>query len=164
MKTMSKIFTTAMMTTALAATPVMAASLDADAGMGADISAESNTSTSATVGKDSALSTNNAANVDADGQSNLVVLIEDSATVASEIQTMTSAESVSVVQVDASADASGETVADAVNKNRAAIESLRTSLQANAALSGELEEQGVQIASVVAAETGANGSLTIYVR
>lgn len=174
MKSLSKFLTTALITTSLAAAPALAGALDATDGASgaAGIKAETGTSIGATTGADNALSgsTNIQSSADvsgganATGQADLVKLIEGSAAAATEIQTMTNAEAVSVVQVDTSADASSETIAAAVDENRDAIESLQTSLQANAALSGELEAQGVQIASVVAAQTGANGSLTLYVR
>jgi hypothetical protein len=181
MKRMTKILTAALMTSTFAAAPAVAGSIGADAGVsiGAD-SASSAGATSgsagasvgigadtsggnATLGLNAAADTTSRAATNAT-QDEVISAIGANTDAASKVSTMTDASAVTVVNVGSTADVSAEEINQAVSQNEAAISDLRTSLQANAGIYKKLEAEGVNLSSVVAAKTAADGSLTVYVR
>ncbi|WP_210205805.1 hypothetical protein [Hoeflea marina] len=169
MKRMTKILTVALMSSSFAAAPALAGSLDADAKAGVNsgstnAAAGTTLDTTASGAGDLGLSTstNVAAQAGASADE-IVALINADTDAASDIGSVTGANDVTVVSVDAEADGS-QSIDKAVNANQASISELRQSIQANADVSGKLEAEGVDVASVIAAQTGADGSLTVYVR
>lgn len=84
-------------------------------------------------------------------------------TASTDIEALTSVETVEVV--DASAAAQGESgvaLDNAIADNEDAIADLRSSIEANAELMAALEAEGVDVSSVVAAETTADGTVTVF--
>lgn len=81
------------------------------------------------------------------------------------IQGVTEASTVNVVWLDTmtDADASADLQA-AISENSDALLDLQAAIEANPALTAKLQEQQVEAASVVAAETEVDGSLTVYVQ
>lgn len=177
MTRMTKILTAALMSTSLVAAPALAGSLSVDTG--ASIGAKSGSSggsagTSIGIGADTTdggakLGLNTAANATTGtqagaSQGEILSAISANAGAASEIQTITDARALTVVNVGSTADASLAEIDQAVKENQAAILALRTSIQANADVWNKLEAKGVQLASVVAAKTSTDDSLTVFVR
>ncbi|MGJ8571871.1 MAG: hypothetical protein ACSHXI_14340 [Hoeflea sp.] len=160
MKRMTKILTAALMTSTFAAAPAVAGSSSADAGV--SIGAETSGG-NATLGLNAAADTTSRAGTSA-AQDEVILAIRANADAASKISTMTDASAVTVVNVGSTADVSAEEIDQAVSQNEATISDLRTSLQANAGVYNKLEAEGVNLSSVVAAKTAADGSLTVYVR
>ncbi len=81
---------------------------------------------------------------------------------AATIGTMTTVSTVNVVKLDNGASA--EAFVTAETENKASIDELRASLDANASVKAALEAQSVNTGDVVAADVNADGSLTVYVR
>jgi hypothetical protein len=94
--------------------------------------------------------------------------IQASKTGATQIQGLTDVKSVNVVKVSELPDISqGQNKTDfdaAVTKNDADITSLRTAITSNTAVNSALQKQNVDVNSVVAADVGTDGTLTVYVR
>lgn len=94
--------------------------------------------------------------------------IEGSKTTTPQIQGLTTVKSVNVVKVSELPDiAQGQNQTDfdnAVTKNDADITSLRTAITSNTAVNSALQQQKVDINSVVAADVATDGTVTLYVR
>jgi hypothetical protein len=89
--------------------------------------------------------------------------IGGSSAAAAALGTMTEVETVNVVRVSEFGSEDAQAVEDAATANQAGIDELRAAIQANAALSQQLQAEGVDSASVVGADVGAGGELTVYV-
>jgi len=89
--------------------------------------------------------------------------ISGSATAAGSIETMTEVSAVNVVRISDFEQTDASAVQEAATANQAGVDELRAAIEANAALSQELEAQGVETSSVVAAEIGASGEVTVFV-
>jgi F0F1-type ATP synthase delta subunit len=96
----------------------------------------------------------------------LISSIRASANSSTQIDAMTDASDVTVVEASTLIEGNGQVALEnAVEENQDSIEDLRTSIQANADLMAELENQGVtDLSSVVAAIVNADGSVTIFTR
>lgn len=184
MKSMSKILSAALMTSTLAAAPAFAASHGASIGAGANVTAGASSSgqssADGTLGVGADISGNAGAlklktpmeptgEAAASGQATVsedevIALIDTNAKAAVDVRAMTKADNVTVVRVDTTANAAMEDIDSAVRKNQTAVNTLRSALMANSELNQSLGAQGVDIASIVAAKAGADGSLTVYVR
>ena len=70
---------------------------------------------------------------------------------------------VNVVRIGALEGHDAAAVEQAVSQNSADVEELRDTIAGNPALSEELQAQGVDVSSVVAAEVEAGGEVTVYV-
>ncbi|MCY0094054.1 hypothetical protein [Hoeflea ulvae] len=173
MKRMTKILTAALMTSSFAAAPALAGSVGADAG--ASIGMKNGTSTATTSGSagtsvtDPALGVNAAAETTSrDGadasKAEILAAIGDNTNAASDISAVTDASDVNIVELGSAAEVSAEDIDQAVSQNEDAVSKLRTSLQANSGVWNKLESEGVELSSVVAAKTDAEGSVTVYVR
>ena len=91
--------------------------------------------------------------------------IQASKTGATSIQNMSDVKNVTVVKIADIAQGENMTALDnAVTKNEADILTLRTAMTTNAKVSTALQNAGVDVQSVVAAEIGAGDTLTVYVR
>jgi hypothetical protein len=91
--------------------------------------------------------------------------IQASKTGATQIQGITEVKSVNVVKVTDLAKGENMTALDnAVTKNEADITTLRTALTANTTVNTALATASVDVASVVAADVGSDGVLTVYIR
>jgi hypothetical protein len=91
--------------------------------------------------------------------------IQASKTGATQIQGITEVKSVNVVKVADLAKGENMTALDnAVTKNEADITTLRTALTANTTVNTALATASVDVASVVAADVGSDGVLTVYIR
>jgi hypothetical protein len=89
--------------------------------------------------------------------------IDGSATTTQAISTMTEVQEVRVVSVSDLEGHDAAAVERAVAENDADVDGLRTAIEANAAVSQELQAQGVDSSSIVAAQVGADGAVTIFV-
>jgi hypothetical protein len=84
---------------------------------------------------------------------------------ASSIQSVTEVKSVTVVQIADLAKGDNMTALDnAVTKNDADIVALRTAMNSNTAVNTALANASVDVSTVVAADIGNDGILTVYVR
>ena len=91
--------------------------------------------------------------------------IQASKTGATQIQGITEVKSVNVVKVNDLAKGENMTALDnAVTKNEADITSLRSALTTNMTVKTALATASVNVASVVAADVGSDGVLTVYIR
>ena len=91
--------------------------------------------------------------------------IQASKTGATSIQNMSDVKNVTVVKVADIAQGENMTALDnAVTKNESDILTLRTAMTTNAKVSTALQNAGVDVQSVVAADIGAGDTLTVYVR
>ena len=82
---------------------------------------------------------------------------------ATAIGAMTEVQTVNVVKVDELEGADAAAIETAVSENEEGVSQLRSSIEANAALSEQLETEGVEASSVVAAQVEADGGVTLYV-
>lgn len=89
--------------------------------------------------------------------------IAGSSMAAQSIGTLTEVETVNIVRIDEISGGDPAVVDDTVTQNEQGVEELRAAISANAALSSELSAQGVETSSVVGAEMGMNGDVTVYV-
>jgi hypothetical protein len=71
--------------------------------------------------------------------------------------------SVNIVRVDTLTGADPQALENALEEKQAEISELRSAIQANTALSAQLEGQDLDADDVVATEIGAGGELTVYV-
>lgn len=82
---------------------------------------------------------------------------------ATEIEMMTDATNVEVVRIGESEGGSGSAeLESAVSDNQDEIDDLRSAIESNSALSDKLNEEDVDASDVVAAQSEADGSLTVY--
>lgn len=88
--------------------------------------------------------------------------IDGNSTSAKSIETMTEVNTVNIVKIDELEGADAAAVESAVSENEEGVSELRSSIEANAALSEQLETEGVDASSVVAAQVEADGAVTIY--
>lgn len=95
----------------------------------------------------------------------LISSLNASANTAAEVQAMTDVSSVSVVKIDDLQKGNNQAaVSNAISKNAEATAELQAAIEANSALKAELEEQSVEVSSVVAAHVGTGGQLTVFVQ
>lgn len=78
------------------------------------------------------------------------------------VASMETIETINVVRVGELQGDAG-LIDQAVSQNQAGVDELRAAIDANSALQSELQTRGVNSASVVGAEVGAMGELTLYV-
>lgn len=89
--------------------------------------------------------------------------IEGNAATVQSIELLTEVGTVNVVRISDFEDADADTLEQAAEANHDSVESLRDAISANAALSQQLEAQGVSADEVVAAEVDATGQVTLFV-
>jgi hypothetical protein len=91
--------------------------------------------------------------------------IQSSKKEATEIQSLTTVKDVNVVKISELADDGNKSALDqALTKNDADIQALRTALTSNSAVNTALTQANVQVAAVVAADIMPDGAITVYVR
>lgn len=90
--------------------------------------------------------------------------IEGSAASAQAITTMSDVDTVNVVRIGDLEGNDPAAIDRAVDASGMGANELQTSISANPALQQELQAQGVDVSSVVAAQVEADGSVTVYVR
>ena len=88
--------------------------------------------------------------------------IGNNSTNAESLGSMTEVSSVNVVSVGELEGSDPALVDQAVTDNQDGVDELRASIEANQALSQELETQGVDASSVIGAELGVDGEVTVY--
>lgn len=153
------------------ATPALADEAGADAAAGAGINADVNAGTR-TQGLEA--SGSGAADVDTTGSlsgsaggdtfGRLISAIQADGAGAAEIKAVTDASDVRIVRVDELTGGENRQALDnALESNQDKVAELQSAIEANADLASTLEAQGVSASSVVAAETGADGTVTLYV-
>lgn len=172
MKRIIGLTTAALLSASMFAAPAMAIDLNAGASGGVDVQAGG-------TGVDSALD----AQTDLDTGTNTtmpdvdmgttaavgatfdsaVTAIEGSAATTQSIATMTEVSDVRIVSVSDLEGHDATAVERAVSENEAGIEDLRAAVDANAALSQEIEAQGVESERVIAAHVEADGAVTVFV-
>jgi hypothetical protein len=89
--------------------------------------------------------------------------IEGGSASAAAIEAMTEVDGVNVVRIGELENSDSAELDAALSANQTGVEELRSSIEANAELSQELQTQGVEVASVVAAQVEADGALTLFV-
>jgi hypothetical protein len=96
----------------------------------------------------------------------LISSIRASANSSTQIDAMTDASDVTVVEVSTLIQGNNEVALEnAVEDNQDSIGQLQASIENNAALRAELQEQGVEdVSAVVAADVNADGSVTVFTR
>lgn len=92
-----------------------------------------------------------------------VSAVNGSASAAGSIGTMTEFGPVNVVRISEFGGENARAVEEAAGANQAGVDQLRAAIQSNVALSQHLQAEGVEAASVVGADIGADGALTVYV-
>lgn len=169
MKRIVGLTTAALLGASMLAAPAFA-QVDAGASGGVDIQAGGVTggadvdAGATTTMPDAAVDTDTTAAIggDATFEGALSAISGNSASAAA-IGTMTEVDSVNVVRISELDDHDSTKLDEAVTENQAGIDELKASIEANAQLSQELETQGVEMASIVAAQVEADGGLTVYV-
>ena len=88
--------------------------------------------------------------------------IGNNAANAQSISAMTDVNTVNVIRIG---ELEGDTarIEETVSQNEDGVEALRSAISANPTLSQELQAQGVDTSTVIGAELGATGEVTIYV-
>ena len=97
-----------------------------------------------------------------DGQAALAA-ISGAGDTARHLGTISAVSGIHVVKISEFSGADKVALTEAVSKNKTAISGLRSTLQANDALSAKLKESSVDPKSVVAATVEADGAVTIFV-
>ena len=104
----------------------------------------------------------------ASGQANfgqVISSIQSSKKEAAEIQGLTTVKNVNVVKISELTDDGNKSALDqALTKNDADIQALRTALTSNTSVNTALTQANVQVASVVAADITPDGAITVFVR
>lgn len=138
-------------------------------GAGADIGVDTNAEAGADAGSSTSMpgtgaeiDTGTTAAIDATFDSALSAISGNSGS-ATAIEGMSEVDSVNVVRIDELQGHDEASLDEAVTQNETAIEELRSSIEANASLSQELETEGVSASDVVAAQVEADGKVTVYV-
>lgn len=134
-----------------------------DSGSSTDTMGSSSSGSADTM--ESEIDTGSTAAIDAEASfDGALSAINGSAQAAATIESMTEPGSVEIVRIDELEGADMDALETATSENSDAIDELHAAIDANTAVSGALEAEDVTTADVVAAETGADGSLTVYVR
>lgn len=95
----------------------------------------------------------------------VISAIQAGGSAAGDVEAVTDASDIEIVRVSDLAEGDSMNALDeALANNETSVDELRTAIEANAAVSQRLEQEQVQTEDVVAAETSAGGSLTLYVR
>lgn len=95
----------------------------------------------------------------------IISSIQSSKKEATEIQGLATVKNVNVVKISELADDGNKTALEqALTKNDADIQALRTAMTSNTNVNTALTQANVQVASVVAADATPDGALTVYVR
>ena len=90
--------------------------------------------------------------------------IEGNAASAAAIGSISDVERVNVVQLSALEGHNSTALDESLAVNEAGVEELKSSIQANSAMSSELATQGVNADDIVAAQVASDGEVTVYVR
>jgi hypothetical protein len=172
MKRILALTTAALMSTGIAGS-ALAQGVDVDlgAGAGAEIGGGAETGVEAGAGADmdadvgtDDLDVTGAAGADANLGA-VVSAINTGQFGTAEIETATEISSVNVVRIDELPGGEEQQAIDqALDRHQAEVDDLRAAIEANAEIAGELEAQGVASDQVVAAQTDANGAVTVFVR
>lgn len=125
--------------------------LNADADAGVDSTLELDTDTTA--------STNASPSFDS-----VMSAIEADATSGAELETMTDVSNVEIIRISELEGGDPAALDAALAENDAQVTDLRSAIEANSALTARLDEETIDVSSVVATEMETDGSLTIYVR
>ncbi len=146
---------------------VQAGGSGANAGAGMNTDAEIGTGTSASDG--SATTTTDSgitASTSSDANFGLLMSsLKSNVDTAAEVKAMTDVSNVKVVKVGDLAKGNNEVaVNNAISKNAEATTELQTAIEANSALKSELDQQSVDVSSIIAADVGADGQLTVFVQ
>lgn len=174
MKTLS----TLLMATTVAAGPALAGTLGVDTGVKAKTGIEASggaagldTSAGAKIGgtktgldAKAGMKADAGSDMGAATHGDIVSSIRANSKAVSDIDAMTEVQDVAVVHVDSAGNSSAQAIDNAVRDNQDKIGKLRASIDQNAALKSKLEAEGVTSDTVVAANTSADGKLTVYVR
>lgn len=174
MKRTSLITTTALVVGLMAA-PAFAVDLNAGGnvnagaqagGAGTNVDAGANAGAGANTGAQFSTDTGTTASTSADANFGMLISsLNTSAKTAAHIQSMTDVSQLSVVNVsELEAGANAAAVNNALSKNADARAELQAAIEANASLKAELEQRSVEVSSVVAANVGADGSLTVFIQ
>ena len=94
---------------------------------------------------------------------NALSAIEAGATNTAALGAVGEVETVNVVHIETLDGHDAAAVEQAVSQNDAEVEELRSTIAGNPALNEQLQAQGVDTSSVVAAEVDAGGEVTVYV-
>jgi hypothetical protein len=145
------------------AMPSIAAELGVKAGANAGVKAGSTLGASST---GSTTSGNMSAAGSADANFGAAVsAMNNTASVAQEIQTLANVEAVTIVDVDTLAQGQNDSaLTNAESRNQAEIENLHAAIESNSAVMAAIEEKNgdFDVDNVVAADITADGSLVIY--
>ena len=129
------------------------------------IEADAGTSTDMDAGADLDIDTGTTASTGADANFGSVIsAIQADQTSPAEIESMTDVSGVEVVRVSELQGSDPAALDNALEQNNAQVTELRTAIEANPAITAKLEEEAVDVSSVVATKMDTDGSLTIYVR
>jgi hypothetical protein len=90
--------------------------------------------------------------------------IEGNAASAAAIGSISDVERVNVVQLSTLEGHNSTALDESLAVNEAGVEELKSSIQANSAMSSELATQGVNADDIVAAQVASDGEVTVYVR
>src|SRR5690606_13905635 len=90
--------------------------------------------------------------------------IEGNAASAAAIGSISDVERVNVVQLSTLEGHNSTALDESLAVNEAGVEELKSSIQANSAMSSELATQGVNADDIVAAQVAPDGEVTVYVR
>ena len=95
----------------------------------------------------------------------LIASIEADSTNVGAISSLTTIGSLKVVRaVDLAKGENMQALDKAISANQAAISGLQTAMTANPALKAKLDAQKVAVSSILAADVGPDGALTVYVK
>lgn len=116
-----------------------------------------------TTGASPDIDTGTTAAIGADFNTALTAIEGNSASAAA-LGSISDVERVNVVQLSTLEGHNSTALDEALASNEAGVEELKSSIQANSAMSSELATQGVNADDIVAAQVAADGEITVYVR
>lgn len=145
-----------------AALPAFAESGMKQNSAGASTGAETQTGTGAELGTVPDIDPGTTASTNANFGSVISAIRADKVSPA-EIESMTDVSNVNVVRVDELTGADPQALQNALDEKQAQVDALQSAIDANSALSAQLDGQDVDSEDVVATEIAANGELTVYV-
>lgn len=132
--------------------------MNSDTGSSAGMTTGSDTSTS------SGVDTGTTASTGAATMDSLKSAMEGNEATVSSIKSMSDVSNVNIVRTsELSQGADASALDNAMETNQSQIDDLQAAINENDALKSKLEEQNIDVSNVVAAQTGADGSLTVYI-
>lgn len=139
-------------------------STGASGSMNSDTGSSAGMTTGSDAGAASDIDTGTTASTGQPTMDDLRSAMEGNQATVSSIKSMSDVSGINVVRTsELSQGADASAMDDAMQQNQSEIDDLQAAINENDVLKSKLEEQDIDVSNVVAAQTDADGSLTVYV-